>query len=82
MSFSVLKASLLLTASGIGFYLWWQGGFSRDAGYGVFMLSVVALLAGLHMILQSFGVNLFGKDGSGESVTSLFDNDGDGGDGD
>ena len=76
--FNALKSIVLICAGLIGFYLWFGGGYSRDAGYGIFMLSVVVVLAGAQVFLRSLGINLFGKDGTGDAGTTWFDGDGDG----
>lgn len=77
-NFSVIKACVLFIAGLVGFYFWFRGGFSRDAGYGIFMLSVVGVLAGVHVMAKNFGLDLFGRDGTGDAGTTWFDGDGDG----
>lgn len=76
--FNALKSIVLICAGLTGFYLWFGGGYSRDAGYGIFMLSVVGVLAGVHVMAKSFGLDIFGRDGTGDAGTTWFDGDGDG----
>ena len=81
LNFDVIKGLVLGAAGFAGFYFWFQGGLTRDAGYGVFMLSIVATLCGLNFFMTAMGFNLFGNNGSGDSGSdSWFDSDG--GDGD
>jgi hypothetical protein len=79
-TFSIIKSLVLIIAGLVGFYLWFRGGYSRDAGYGIFMLSVVGILAGVQIFLKSFGIDVFGRDGTGDAGNSWLDGDGDGGD--
>jgi hypothetical protein len=75
---AAIFGSLLAAAGCVGFYVWWGEGYGRDDSYGLFMLSSVGVLAGLHMIMKSIGLNIFGSEGSADSGVGLFDGDGDG----
>jgi hypothetical protein len=79
---NVIKGLVLGLAGLAGFYYWWNGEVSRDAGYGIFMLSVVAILAAVQTFLKGSGIDIFGRDGTGGSGTTWYDGDSDGDGGD
>ena len=72
---------VLVVAGLIGLSVWRWGNVTPDNGKGIFLLSVLGLLAGVNSLLRAVGVSLFAGDGNSDSRTSLFDGDGDGGGG-
>ncbi len=47
-----LFGAVLLAAGLAGLAMWFHGDVSRNSGYGMFMLSIMGLLAGAHSLLS------------------------------